>query len=86
MPKFLRNADRGARTLAQVNARENGEPREEVHLENKVVRSGDGQAVRGIESGGWLAHWQWIIGTSLAIIGLFLTLGQEVVKMRSTGK
>jgi len=25
----------------------------------------------------WLAHWQWIIGTSLAIIGLFLTLGQK---------
>lgn len=25
----------------------------------------------------WLAHWQWIIGTSLAIIGLLLTLGQK---------
>lgn len=25
----------------------------------------------------WLAHWQWIIGTFLAIIGLFLTLGQK---------
>ncbi len=22
----------------------------------------------------WLAHWQWIIGTSLAIIGLILTI------------
>lgn len=25
----------------------------------------------------WLAHWQWIIGTFLAIIGLLLTLGQK---------
>lgn len=25
----------------------------------------------------WLAHWQWIIGTSLAIIGLTLTIGQK---------
>lgn len=25
----------------------------------------------------WLAHWQWIIGTFLAITGLFLTLGQK---------
>lgn len=25
----------------------------------------------------WLAHWQWTIGTSLAIVGLWISFGRK---------
>lgn len=31
----------------------------------------------GLLGRSWLAHWQWIIGTSLAIVGLWLALRKK---------